>query len=221
MGIPATEIGSYALLDINVAATAAIALFNPMAIQFDLALTGAFGLGALQADISAQFEAAASLQVSLGLQISDPRIGLSISLAAIAQLAAGLQAALSLGLPTISVELGASVSASAALSVALAAKLGGISALIELALSVKIPAVNFFAELQANLSAGPVVLITFGFSTSGSFDPEVMSVVGGQIQGLFAAGLTGILPGDEVAGIMMLTKAPSAGAAISAMFKVG
>lgn len=220
MGIPATEVGSFGMLDINVAGSAALALLNPMAFQFDALLSGQFGLGALQADISAQFEAALSLQVELGLQISDPRIGLQISLSAMADLAAGLQAALSLGLPTVSAELSAGLSASAALSASLSAKLGGISALIEIALSVKIPAVNFLAELEANLSAGPISLISFGFNGS-SFDPEPLSSVGGQLQALFSGGLTGIAPGDEVAGIILLTKTPSAGVAISAMFKVG
>lgn len=221
MAVPVSEVGSFALLDINVAGAAAIALFNPMAAQFDLALTGAFGLGSLQADLSAQFNAALSLQVELGLQISNPLAGFQASLSAIGALAAGLQAALSLGLPTISAELNFGLSAAAAVSAELSAKLGGISALIELALEVKIPAVNFFAEFQANLSAGPIVLLSFGFDGSSGFDPEVLSNVGGQFQALCSAGLTGVAPGDAVAGIILLTKAPSAGAAISAMFKVG
>lgn len=221
MPIPAQEIGSFGMLDINVAGAAAVAFFNPLAAQFDLMISGQFGLGALQADLSAQFNAAASLQVELGLQISDPLAGLQATLSAIGQLVAGIQAAISLGLPTISAELNASLSANAALTASLGIKLGGISALIDLALSVKIPAVQFFAELQASLSAGPLVLVSFGFDPAGSFDPEVLANVGAQIQAMFGAGLTGITPAESVAGIVILTKAPAAAAAVSALFKVG
>lgn len=220
MAAPAQEIGSFGMLDISVASSASLLLFNPLTAQFDAMLSGQFGLGALQADISAQFDAAASLQIDLGLQISDPMAGLQASLDAIAQLSAGLQAALSLGLPTVSAELSASVSANAALTAALGIKLGGISALIELALSLKIPAVKFLADLQASLSAGPIVLVSFGFDGSGTPDPETLGNVGSQLQALFAGGVTGVTPSEEVSGILILTKAPVAAASISALFKV-
>jgi hypothetical protein len=209
-----TEVGSFGLLDINIASAASLAIFNPLLAQFDLALTGQFGLGALQADISAQFNAALSVQVSVGLQISNPLAGLQASLSAIGQLAAGLQAAIALGVPTINAQLSADVAAAAALTAVLGIKLGGISALIELAASLKIPAVNFIADLSASLNAGPVVLLSFGYPSN-----EPLSSVGAQAQALLSTGLTGIAPGDGVAGIMLITKAPAAKAGISALLK--
>ena len=208
------EIGSFTLGEINVAAAASLAIFNPLLAQFDLALYGQFGLGSLLADISAQFNAALNVQVNVALQISNPLAGLQASLQAIAQLTAGLQAAIALGLPSISAQVSADVGAAAALTAALGLKLGGIQALIDLALKVKLPAVNFIADLAASLSAGPVVLLSFGYPVD-----EMLSSVGGQTLAKFNTGLTGIAPADPVAGLMLVTKTPSAKAAISALLK--
>ncbi len=208
------------MADINVSASTAVSLFNPISAQLDSLLLGPFGIGALQADISAQFQAASSLQVNLALQVSDPIAGFMQTLAAIGQLVAGIQQAINLGLPTVSADLNSQISSTAALTAALGAKLGGISALIEAALAAKIPAFNFFGDLQASLSAGPIVLVAFGFSPSGGIDPEPLNAAGPQISSLFGSGLTGITPTDSVSGIIILTSNPVAAASISALFRV-
>jgi len=208
------EVGSLPLGAINIAAATSLTLFNPLLAQFDLAISGQFGLGALQTDLNAQFNAALNVQVNIGLTVSNPLASLQASLSAIAQLTAGLQAAISLGLPSVNAQVSADVSAAAALTAALGIKLGGIKALIEAALSVKIPAVNFIADLTANLSAGPVVLLSFGYPSD-----ETLANVGADPAALFGAGLTGIAPGDGVAGIMLVTKTPAAKVGISALLK--
>lgn len=219
MPSPATEVGSFPMGTINISGAASVSLFNPMAAQLDALLLGPFGIGSAQADLSAQFQAALSFQTQANLQFSDPIAGFQQALASIGQLVAGLQTAISLGLPTVSAELSASISASAAITAALGAKLGGISALIEAAMAAKIPAVNFFGDLQGSLSAGPIVLVAFGFNGT-TPDPETLSNVGGQVQSLFTSGVTGITPSEGVSGIILLTKNPTASASISALFKV-
>lgn len=208
------EIGSLSLLDINLALAGSLAIIDPLLAAFDLTLTGQFGLGALQADLTLSFNASLSAQVQLGLQISDPLASLMASLQAIAQLTAGLEAAIALGLPTISADISASISANAALTAVLGLQLGGISALIELGLSVKIPVVNLIADITAALSAGPVILLSFGFPGN-----EPLASVGAQCSAMFSSGLTGIGPGDAVAGIMLVTKVPSAKIGISFLMK--
>lgn len=208
------EVGSLGLAEIDVAAAASLAIFNPLLAQFDLALTGQFGLGALQSDISAQFNAALSVQVNVGLQLTNPLAGLQASLAALGQLAAGLQTALALGLPSVNAQLSADVAAAAALTSALSIKLGGISALISQATAVKIPATGLIADLTANLGAGPVVLLSFGYPTN-----EPLASVGTQAAALLNAGVTGIAPTDGVAGIMLIASTPAAKAALTALFK--
>lgn len=195
------EVGSFGLLDANKACAVALALFNPLLAQFDLMLFGQFGLGSLQADLSAQFNAALAVSVNVGLSISNPLAGLEASLQALVQLSAGLQAAIALGLPTVSASISAELAASAALSAELGIKLGGIAALLELAIGVKLPAINFLAGL---VNAGPVVLLSFGYPAN-----ELLLNVGAQTAGMFSAGLTGISPFDEVAGVMLVTKVPS------------
>lgn len=221
MAVPAHEVASLNLLGINLAAAASLSIFSPLTAQFDVLLTGSFGLGALQADISAQFNTALQLQLDLSLQLSDPIAGFQASLAAIGTLVASLQASISLGFPTVSADINASISANASLSAALGLKLGGISAIIEAGLAVKAPAIQLIGDLTASLSAGPVVLVSFGFTGAGVLDPDTLTNVGAQIQLLFSGGLTGIAPGDAVSGILLVTKAPTAAAAISVLFRVG
>lgn len=206
-------VGSYGLGEINVAASTSVLLMAPVLGQLDLALTGGFGLGAQQADISAQFSAAVSAQVSLGAQISNPFDALQEALQAAIQIQASITATLALGLPAVSADLGVQLSASASISALLGAKIGGIQALIEAALAVKLPAVNFLGDLAANLSVGPVVLLSFSGST------DSLASVGAQIDGLFAGGISGIDAGDRVYGVVLVTKAPSAWAAMQATLR--
>ena len=194
----------------NIGLAAAIPIINPLSAQLD-ALIG-FGLGPLQADLAAQFNASVALQATLTLQVSDPTASLQLAIAALAQLQAALVAALTL--PSINMSLSAELGASVALAAALAIKLGGIKVLIEAALSVKIAAIELAARMAAALGAGPVYIVTF------HGDP--LSVTGGSIAAKFSTGLsdgsvTPLLPGDVVDGVILVTKDPSASAALSAI----
>ena len=204
------------LLDLNVGAAAAVGVINPLSAQLEAALFGSFGLGSFNAELQAQLSAAVGLNATLTLAVSDPTANFQLALAAIAQLQASIQAAMQLGLPSIGIEIGAQLGASAALGASLSAKIGGLSLLIEAALEVKLGALNLAAELQANLSAGPIVVATFGFDAD-----MTAQQVGSEAAVLFAGGLPGILATDNVFGIMVVTKSPSVAASIKAMFKVG
>lgn len=205
-------IGSFPLGTINVALNGAVGLITPVLAQFDLMLTGSFGLGALQADLSAQLNAALSTQASLGLAISNPFSSLFAQLQALLQVQAGIQAALALGIPAISLTITANISAAAAISATLALKVGGLQALIKLALSLKLPLVNFLGALQ--LGAGPFVLLSVGFAGT-----DTLSSSGTEYNALAQAGVGGIAPGDPVFGVVILTKDPSAALALSATLK--
>lgn len=201
------------LLELNPAMAASVSFMLPLSAQLDLAIFGQFGLGSLQADLSAQFNAALSLNASLSISISNPIAAYQSALAAIAQIVIEIEQALAAGIPTIGVSISASISASAVLSASLSLKLGGISALISGALAVKLPALQFVGELSASLSAGPIDVLTFGFDT-----PMTAASVGTQAGAQFSA-LPGILPTDNVSGIMIVTKDPAAALAIGALFK--
>ena len=205
-------IGALPIGGINVSAAAALGLVVPLFAQLDLALFGAFGLGPIQASIALQFQASLDLALSIGLSITDP-FGDIMALA-------NLLASLSISLPTISVDASAALATNIALAAALAIQLGGISALIELMLAVKLPVVEFFAGLAAALSAGPVFLLNFESDVpSGG-----LAVAGGQIAAQFAAGLVSgantIAPGEPVFGIILLTKEPTVFASLGTVLKV-
>lgn len=206
-------VGSFTLLDINVAAAASLTVFLPLLAQFDLNLDG---LASAQADISLQFNAALSASVTLGLEISNPLAGFQASLQGLGQLQASLQLALSLGLPTVSAELNAGLSAQLAVTAALGVKVGLMVALIEASISVKLAALNFVSELQASLSAGPVFLL--------KFDGD-LATAGSDLDASFGAGLTDpsssneIQPVEAVHGLVLVTKDPSAWGAMQALFR--
>lgn len=202
------------LIDFNVGAAAAIGFMVPLSAQLDLSIFGTFGLGALQADLSVQFSAALSLNATLSISISNPIAAFQAALSAIVQVTANIQLAIQFGIPTIGIAITASISASAALSASLSIKLGGISALIEAAIKIKISVGQFIGELSAALSAGPIDLLAFGFDA-----PIAAADVGIQAATLFGSGLPGILPTDDVFGIMLVSKAPSAKTAMSFLFK--
>lgn len=208
-------IGSFSLLDLNVAAAGSLAVFAPVLSQLDLSLNGTFGLGALQADISAQFNAALEASVSLNVEVSNPLANFQSTLQGLGQLQASIQAALVLGLPTVSAELSAGLAAQTAITAALGAKIGGIAALIEASLSAKLAALNFIGDLEASLSAGPVFLL--------AINGDGLATAGASIGTSFAGGLVdggnNIAPGDTVYGLVLVTKSPSAWAAIQATMK--
>jgi hypothetical protein len=191
---------------INVGLAAVI----PLLSQVDLLLAGSFGLGPLLADLSLQLNASVSFGLSLGLSISNPLEDLEAQLTAVISLVAAISASLALGLPQVSVELSASIAATASITAALGLQVGGISALIEATLAVKLPIVS----LLANLSAGPFVLIPIGFESA-----STLASAGADFQALTTAplGSPAIDPGDQVWGVIMLTKVPSASVALSAI----
>lgn len=200
--------------EVNVAATAALGFMIPLSAQLDLAIFGQFGLGSLQAEFSASFNASLSLNASLSISVTNPIEAFQRALAALLQAEAAILLALQLGIPAMGVELNASISASAALSASLAIKLGGISALIEAALQIKLQAVQFMGEFQASLSAGPIDVLAFGFDV-----PMTAAQVGAEAQAMFQA-LPGIQATDQVSGVMIVTKNPAASLAIAGLFKV-
>ena len=212
-------VGAYPIGAVNVSATAAAGIGLDLIVALEASLFGSFGLGSTLFDLQAQFDAALALQLDLGLAISDPTANFQAALAATAALIASIEAALS-GSLSINVELNAGISASAALSAALDIRLGGIRAAIEAALAIKGPAVDFFAQFQAALSAGPVVLMT-------NFDddpPDTLATLGNQIQAQFSAGVGSggdtIEPDEQAWVFMMVMKEPSAKLALSGMFLV-
>jgi len=194
---------------LNVGLSAALGFLYPLGAQIDLLI--GLGLGPYEFDLALQFDASLALQATFGLQIGDPLVALQLAIQAVAQLQASLQAALTL--PPITLSLSAELGASVALAGALSAKLGGLKLLIEAALNVKIPAMKLAADLTASLSAGPAFLLSF---TGG------LGAVGGEINTDFGSGLThgsnNISPGDDVLGIILVTKNPTAKTAISALF---
>jgi hypothetical protein len=200
------------LLDINVGLGAAIPLFLPLLAEFDVMLTGTFGLGAVAAELSLQLAAAISVQLQLTLAISDPFASILALLQAVVQLQASLSASLSLAVPTLTI--GAQISASVALAAQLAIKLEGINLLIQAALAIKIPVVDIIAELNAALNAGPFDLLGIGYAGTATLESA-----GAEFAVMAAGGVGTILPTDQVWGVIVLTKASSASASLSVILK--
>jgi hypothetical protein len=205
-------IGSYPLGTINVGLNGTVALAAPLLAQFDLMLTGSFGLGALAADLAMQLNAALSMQISLSLKVINPFDSLMAQLSAILQIQASIAATIALGLPAMSASLSLSLSASAAIVATLGIKVGGLNLLIRAALAVKLPLVSLLGSF--NLSAGPFELLAIGYDA-----PTTLAASGAQYAALAAGGFGGILPGDQVFGVIMLTKSPSASVALSTIIR--
>lgn len=209
-----TVVGSYPLGSINLAASGAVGVLAPVLSQLDALLFGPIGLGSLQSELSAQLNGALQSQLALSASIADPLSIIRNTLANVASIQASLTAALSLPVP--SSNLGLQLSASASVSAALAVKVGGLQNLLSAAINAKVPAADFIAALAANLSAGPVVVASWGYATS----PGSLHQAGLDINAAFTTGVGGILPTDTVYGVLLVTKQPSASAAIAATMKV-
>ena len=197
--------------DINIGLSAGTAALNPLAAQLDAVI--AFGLGPVQSDLPASLDAAIGLQATLALTLSDPTANIRKAIQALIELLASLQAALALP-PTV-LNIGVELGASAALSAALSAKLGAINQLLNAAIAIKIPAQRLAADLVASLNTGGMVLLSF----DGLSDPTTLQQIGNLISTKFSGGvgLGAIAPTDPVAGIIMVTSAPSAFAALGAI----
>lgn len=208
------DLGSYTLGGINIGLAVGIGLMNPLLVQMDLMLTGQFGMGALLADVRAQFNAAISAVLQMSIGISDPLSAIRALILAVAQLQASVAVALSFGLPTVALQIGAQIAAMSALSGALTAKLGGLKALLALGLAVKVPAVKFVGNMSGALSAGPAHLLSFTGTTLG--------MAGAQVAAQFAAGLgpdDPLHPLDLVDGIIIVTKDPAVFQALGLLLK--
>jgi hypothetical protein len=92
------------------------------------------------------------------LNLSNPFIGFSLALSAIATLQAQIALALS-GQISFSLDASLQLSANASFSAALSARLGGLELVIQAAIALKIPAIEFLARL--NLSAGPLLVASW------------------------------------------------------------
>jgi hypothetical protein len=186
------------------AASAALAL-PPLLAQIQLMLSGAFGLGPLKADLTAQFNASIGISIAFG----DPLAALKLAISASASVIAALQASLAIGIPPISIQ----VSANIALAAALLLKIGGINLLIDLSLGIRLAGINFLAQLQASLSLGGCVL--YGWSGQ----PFAGAI--GQVIGYPNYLADGFGPADTTYGVMVVTKAPAAVGAFQFMFAPG
>lgn len=209
-----TDVGSYTLGGINVGLLVGIGLINPMLLQFDLFLTGQFGLGAALLDVQVQFNAALQAALQMRIGISDPLAVLRQLIAASAMLQASLSLALSFGLPTVSAQLSLQISAVAKLQALLGIKLGGLKLLVSAGLAVKIPVVKYVAQITAALNAGPAHLVVFRANT--------LAGAGAEVANLFAHGLgpsDPLLPGDLVDGVIIVTKDPAVFQALAAILR--
>jgi hypothetical protein len=183
-------IASGGLGSLNIGAALAASAIIPLIAEIDLAITF---IGGLKADFVAQFNAAVSFQINF----SNPLLTLSAGISAALQVIAGLQAALAIGIPPLSVQISASIAIAAAASL----KIGLLNIAIDLALGVVGVGVNFLANLQASLSAGPASI--YGWSAIS------MATLQGQIAGHnFTA--DGFAPASTVYGVLLMTAAPSA-----------
>lgn len=202
-----TIIGTLPLGGINLTAGAVVNILPPLLIQFDAALFGSLGLGALEADLSFQLNAA----IQANIQLSNPLAAILASLNGLIQVGAQLNAMLSLGLPAINLNASVNISANVSFMGMISLKLGGLQALISLALAVKLPVLDLLASLDVGASC---VLASFGFTT-----PDTLSSAGTSINTYFQTGFEGIFPGDQVYGVLILTKSPSASVSLSGMIR--
>ena len=210
-------VGGYPMGALNVALEASVTAIIPLFAQVDLLLAGNFGLGPLLADLSLQLDAALSVSLSIGIDLF---ANLDLQLTAVLQIVASISAGISVG---ASISVGLEVSASLEIAAALTLQVGGISLLIEATLAIQLPIVSLIAEISASLSAGPVVLLSFGFTGP----TTTLAAAGAEFAVQAAAGLVvtsplpaDIAPSDNVSGIIMLTKDPGAIAAMSAILLV-
>lgn len=207
------NLGSLTLADVNIALLAALGLLNPLALQIDLFANAQFGLGPLLADLELQLNAAFAAFAAVSLQVSFPFFAANALMAVLANLTATIQAAIALGLPSVSLSLSTQLTALADLIGFLELRIGGIRGLIEAGLDLKIPALEFIAQMNATLTA-KVHLI--------SFTGDLLINTGSDIASLFATGLGPpdyIGPGEVCHGVLMVTNDIGAYGSLSAIIK--
>lgn len=214
--MPLDVVGTFSLGQISLGTSLAAAALVPMAAQLDAALFGPVGVGSFQAEVQGSLNASLGVSAQLQLAVTNPIASYQATLASITQLVASISAALAAGAPTIGAEISVQLSASAALSGTLSGRLGAMTSLMQAAALAKTAGFQVAGEIQASLSAGGVGLLSFGFS-----GPITLQDTGAQCAATFGAGIPGILPSDPVYGVMVVTKDPTAVAAIQALFRTG
>jgi len=190
--------------EINIGAQLAATALLPLLGQLDLLLGAQFGLGQLIADLQAQLSAALNFNAQLVL----PQLGLEAALSGALAAVALLQAQISAGLspPTFTISLAANLKLIAELQV----RLGGIQALLDLSLGIKLQGLNVQAALALALGVGPVAL----YGATG----QPLAALLSQISSRDYQADAGIAPGDVVDALLLVSKAPGFYAAASVLF---
>lgn len=199
---------SGSLIDVNIGGALALGIINPLNAQIDFALWGSLGIGSIYADLDAQLQAALTASFDIGLNISNPYLGFQLALAGIAQLQGQISAALAGALPVISLDATGQLAANAALIANLELRLGGLKVILDGVLAVKLPSIQFAAELAAALSAGPVSVV--------AWEGEVTSDVVNHIDTM----MTGWFGVNPTYGILIVTTATVAWDGIKYILKV-
>lgn len=196
---------------INLSASASLGVLTPLLAQVDFSLFGSFGVGAIKSDLQAQLSASLKASADISLGLVNPIVGFQRALAGILVAQAQLTAALAGGFPVLSVDVVTQISVLASFAGALSTKISALEAMTQAGIQAKAPAVGLVNKLQTALSAGPVFLA--------SWTGDTLANVGASIAADFGAGLTqglnNIAPSDTVYGILLVTKSPTAWAAIS------
>lgn len=161
------------LIDFNASGALAVGIINPLSAQLDFSLFGSIGLGAIQANLQAQLQAALKASLDIGLGISNPFIGFQMALAGIAQLQAQITAALSGAIPTVSIDATGQLAANAALIGILELQIGGLQALIDGMLQLKMPAVQLAADFAAALALGPIKVLAWSLEDMTSVKAQI------------------------------------------------
>ena len=200
-----TIIGTLPLGSINIAAGTAVTLLGPLLGQFDAMLFGTVGLGALELDLSIQFNAVIQANIAL----ANPFAAIQAALQALLTIQLSIGAMVAGGLPALNLNMMASIGVNLGLIGFLGAKLAGLQLMISAAINAKLPVIDFLAGLNIGASC---VLASFGFASS-----DTLSSAGTSINSFFQTGFEGIAPGDTVYGVIILTKSPSASVALSGM----
>lgn len=198
--------------EVSFAATAAAALALPLCAELDAFLGVTFT--PLQASLALQLQASLDFALDASLALQFPSVSIQGLLDAVASLQVALEAALSVGItaPGIGLSLDAGIQAAFDLAATLELKLGLLDLAVKAMLAIKIPAVELAAQIQASLSAGPVVLLDFGVSA-----PTTLQTGGTDIAAKFASGISlggGIAPGEVALGYILVTKVPAAQASL-------
>lgn len=170
------------LLDFNVSGALAIGVINPLNAQLDFSLFGSIGLGAIQANLAAQLSAVLKASFDIGLNITNPFIGFQLALTGAAALMAQITAALNGAIPAVSIDATGQLAANAALAAILEIQIGGLQALIDGMLQLKMPAVQLAADFAAALALGPIQVL--------AWDSEDMASVKARIDTLGFVGPT-------------------------------